>query len=623
MANKKEPYLLNDEDRLGEIEKKTITTYDGNDQESKPDEVSNAIKKAKPENVSYNEDGSISVKESDVNEVEKTEILKFDIKKSSDVKSLQQMLDKGVESRKITIGADGVISVSESVKKRNKIITAESFQRMVNNLNKINLSESEIISILEETQNPIMKKSELIESIKNNLISEANMDDNVRRGFESGENDYRDILGQELTNQLAQESFEEIADNIRRKTGKRNVTMMDVQQLLGTSLLAAAREEYRIGIENLERKAVDMIRKQYNIPVDAVEFDAKIVGLPPQMLVGRDASPQEMTQLSRQAGIKVGKINREGLKTSKGDKQPPEGKTHEELKPQIKRRRLTNAMMHGAARKSQNLHHLDDQLREENPELGRNYANLMAANDANYFLIDDETIRREGESGIHAGNVRVDLSNPEKPKIIAQGMVFPILLHELSKGVVELMSLWSLPEDPEIRKYVLDKTDNLDSETNDIRLGSKIWERFVAQIPVDNQEVISLTWNMLQELPNSDFNSIIEGLIQNRTESQQKVRRLADEALEELRRESSEDAFGGYEDSPGTDDDGDTLTPPEEGEEDDELSRLMGNQDDEEDSGEPNYENMSRRDLEMAIDDALDAGDMDLVRYLGSILNQK
>ena len=628
MANKEkntkeEPYLLNDEEHLGEIEKKTVTTYDDNDQESKPDEVSNAIKRAKPENVSYNEDGTISVKESDVNEVEKTQVFKFDIKKNSDIKSLQQMLDRGVESQKINIGTDGTISISESVKKQSKIITAESFKNMVNNFNKIDLSESDIMSILEETQNPLMKKSELIESIKNNLISEANMNDDVRRGFESGENDYRDILGQELTNQLAQESFDEIADNIRRKTGKRNVTLMDVQTLLGNSLIAAAQEEYRIGIESLERKAVDMIRKQYNIPVDAVEFDAKIVGLPPQMLVGSDMSQQEMDRLSGRAGVKVGKINREGLKMSKGDRQPPEGKTNEELRPQIKRRRLTNAMMHGAARKSQNLHHLDDQLREENPELGRNYANLMAANDANYFLVDDETIKREGESGIHAGNVRIDLSNPEKPKIIAQGMVFPILLHELSKGVVELMSLWSLPEDPEIRKYVLDKTDNLDSETNDIRLGSKIWEKFVAQIPVDNQEVVSLTWSMLQGLPDTEFNSIIEGLIQDRTESQQKVRRMADEALDELQREASEDVLGGFEDSPVEDEDGDTLTPPEEGEEDDELSRLMGDQDDEEDNSEPNYENMSRRDLEMAIDDALDAGDMELVRYLGSILNNK
>ena len=557
------------------------------------------------------------MREGDVNVVEKTQILKFDIKKSSDVKSLKQMLDKGVESQKINIGTDGTISISESVKKQHKIITVESFKKMANNFNKINLSESDIMSILEETQNPIMKKSELIESIKNNLISEANMNDNVRRSFESGENDYQDILGSDLTNQLAQEAFEEIADNIRRKTGKRNVTLQDVQSLLGNSLMEAAKEENRIGIENLERKAVDMIRKQYNIPIDAVEFDAKIVGIPPQMLVGRDMTPQQMEQLSRQAGVKVGKINREGLKMSKGEKEPPQDKTHEELKPAIKRRRLTNAMMHGAARKSQNLHHLDDQLREENPELGRNYANLMAANDANYFLIDDETIRREGESGIHAGNVKLDLSNPEKPKIIAQGMVFPILLHELSKGVVELMSLWGLSEDPEERKYVLDKTDNLASETNDIRLGTKIWEKFVAQIPVNNQEVISLTWNMLQELPDNEYNQIIEGLISGSGDAQNKVRRIAEEALEELQREDSEDAFGGYDDSPEEEDEGDTLTPPEEDE------PTIGLEPDEEEDESVDYERMSKRDLEIAIDDALDAGDMELVRYIGSILNKK
>jgi len=578
MANKEktkeEPYLLNDDQNIDEVETSTVnvTSYDTTKDEDM-EQLTNDIKK-----IPSNNSDSVSYDD-----------------KENKVK----------------------------IKTESKIIKKNDVINILKNHNKINLSESDIMSILEETQNPIMKKSELIESIKNNLISEANMNDNVRRSFESGENDYQDILGSDLTNQLAQEAFEEIADNIRRKTGKRNVTLQDVQSLLGNSLMAAAQEEYRIGTENLERKAVNMIRKQYNIPIDAVEFDAKIVGLPPQMLAGQDMTPQQMEQLSRQAGIKVGKINREGLKMSKGEKEPPQDKTHEELKPAIKRRRLTNAMMHGAARKSQNLHHLDDQLREENPELGRNYANLMAANDANYFLIDDETIRREGESGIHAGNVKLDLSNPEKPKIIAQGMVFPILLHELSKGVVELMSLWGLSEDPEERKYVLDKTDNLASETNDIRLGTKIWEKFVAQIPVNNQEVISLTWNMLQELPDNEYNQIIEGLISGSGDAQNKVRRIAEEALEELQREASEDVFGGYDDSPEDEDEGDTLTPPEEGEEeDDELSRLIKG-DEPEGEDEIDYERMSKRDLEIAIDDALDSGDMDLVRYLGSLLNKK
>jgi hypothetical protein len=551
-------------------------------------------------------------------ETKNVQVSTYDTKKGDDM----EQLSKDIKN----LGSDKSKSVTyddkESkimVKKESKIFKKGKIVEAIKNRGKIKLSQSNIIDILKKTQNPVMKKSELVESIKNKIIFEANMNDNVRRGFESGDNDYRDILGQELTNRLAQESFEEIADNIRRKTGKRNVTLTDVQQLLGSSLMAAAKEEYRIGIEGLERKAVDMIRKKYNIPIDAVEFDAKIVGLPPQMIVGRDMTPQEMERTSRQVGVKLGKINRGNLKMGKGDKQPPEGKTAEELKPQIKRRRLTNAMIHGSARKSQNLHHMDDQIREENPELSRNYANLMAANDANYFLVDDETIKREGESGIHAGNTRLDLSNPNKPKVIAEGMVFPILLHELSKGVVELMSLWGLSPDPEVRKYVLDKTDNLESETNDIRLGAKIWEKFVAQIPVDNQEVISLTWNMLQQLPDDEFNTIIEGLIQNRTSDEQKVRRMAEEALDELRSEESDDVFGAYDDSnnDNKDDDGDTLTPPEEDE------PTIGLEPDEEEDESVDYENMSKIDLESAIDDALDSGDMDLVRYIGSILNKK
>ena len=626
MSNKekntnKEPYLLQDEKNLEEFTKGVVYNFDRGDQENKPEDVSKAIQKAKPDDVDYNEDGSITVKEEgDLAEgPDVIKILKYNLNDGSDVKDLQKRLDKrGLEPGRATLGTDGTLSLEESLKNNNKIITTESFKKLVNNFNKINLSESDIINILEETQNPTMTKSELLETINNNLISEANMNDNVRQKFESGDNDYNDILGQELTNQLAQEAFQEIADDIRRKTGKRDVTIDDVQRLLGGSLMEAAKEEFRVGTESLERKAVEMIRKQYKIPKGAVEFDAKIVGIPPQMLVGRDISPEEMEQLSNQAGVKVGKINRQGLKMTKGDKPPPQGKTNDELKPQIKRRRLTNSMIHGAARKSQNLHHMDDQLRQENPELGRNYSNVMSANDANYFLLDDETIKREGESGIHAGNTRVDLSNPKKPKIIAEGMIFPILLHELSKGVAELMSLWGMSKlSSEEKKYIYDKTDNLSSETNDIRLGAKIWERFVEQIPVNNQEAISLTFNMLQELSDSEFNSVIEGLIRRDSDAQNKIRRMAEEALSELQREASDDAFGGYDDSPEQEDEGETLTPPEE-----ESQEVTPSPETEEPS-EPEYERMSKRDLEIEIDSALDAGDMDLVRHLGSILNSK
>ena len=59
--------------------------------------------------------------------------------------------------------------------------------------------------------------------------------------------------------------------------------------------------------------------------------------------------------------------------------------------------------------------------------------------------------------------------------------------------------------------------------------------------------------------------------------------------------------------------------PEEEEEEDDLLKSLLAKNEPEEVS----YEDMSKRELEMEIDKALDAGDMELVRHLGSILNSK
>lgn len=54
------------------------------------------------------------ITEDDIREVEKTQVMQFDLKNSGDIKALQQMLDKGVDSKKITVGTDGTVQISES-----------------------------------------------------------------------------------------------------------------------------------------------------------------------------------------------------------------------------------------------------------------------------------------------------------------------------------------------------------------------------------------------------------------------------------------------------------------------------------------------------------------------------
>ena len=466
------------------------------------------------------------------------------------------------------------------------IVTAEQFINMVRDYDKLNLSESEIISIIKDNQNPRMTKKDLVEEIKNQILSEADMNDNVRRKFESGENDFSEHLDPDTVRRISQEVFGDVQRNVREKTGRDRVGMQDVQMLLGASLMEAIQKEQRIGIDRLEALAVRMIREQFNVPEDAVDFDAQITGLP---------------QLG---GTEIRKGN---IQYEKGNKRPPQDKNEEELKPEVTRRRLTNAMMHGAARKSQNLHHVADEIRERDPSLSRDYGNIMAANDYMYWGMSDDDIREQGRSGVHAGNVRVELSG-EKPKIIAQGIVFPILLHELAKGVMELMSLWSLPKDKNVRDYVTDKTDHLDAETNDIRLGQYIWSKFVEQIPVDNQEVISLTFNKLQLLTTNEFNSVMSGLANDSEEAKSTVRELANEAIEEIRQEEYEEAIGQYSDDDPSDD------------EDDVLDQEPPTDEPVEDEGEVDYSTWSKSELESAIDDALDAGDFDLVSTLSQYL---
>jgi hypothetical protein len=218
----------------------------------------------------------------------------------------------------------------------------------------------------------------------------------------------------------------------------------------------------------------------------------------------------------------------------------------------------------------------------------------------------------------------VDLSGA-KPKIIAQGMTFPFLLHELTKGVLELMSLHGLDADKETRDYVLDKTDNLESEPWDIRLGPKIWENFLEALDVDDLPYKSQIFNRVSTLPPTEFNSLVQGLLNNSEESKGIVREIADEVRQEQNKYDVDDALNQYSDPNG----GETPEGPENPEDEDEdelLKGLLGgknepNPEDEDEGEDP--ENWSEDELTDAIDQALDAGDMDAVRGLTDILNRK
>jgi hypothetical protein len=453
------------------------------------------------------------------------------------------------------------------------------------------LGEEEIDDIVRENQNPVMTKIELIHEMRNQIINE---DNKYEDELESGDNDYSRNLDPDAVRDMGRDIYNNIRSAAQEKFGttpNMGSASMAMAQSLSNILMFEQNKK-----QELTELAVKLIREKYpQLTEDVVDIDAQITGHP--QMGGRP-------------------IQKDNLQMTRGTSPAPEGKSEEELKPEVTKRRIINGMTHGAARKGQNLYHLaSDELSRISPNATRDYSKLMASNDFLYWAMDRDTINQQSQSGEHAGNVKVTL-DPEtrKPKIVAQGMTFPFLLHELTKGVMELMSLHGTSEDDDVRKYVEDKTDTMEAEPDDIRLGVGIWEKVSRFIDVEDGEHEALFYHKLVTLPAEHFNELIKGLLRNDQDSISEIQSIADEASEDLRNERYEDATGGYEeDEEETSDYGDEDT---EGDYTDPLLNDLLGGSSEETGGEPDYENMSKRELQDLMDDALDNGDFELVDKL-------
>lgn len=465
------------------------------------------------------------------------------------------------------------------------------------------LTKEEILNMVESHEPARMTKRELIESINNRLFLNEGMNDDLRRKIERGEHDYSEHINPETVKRMADDIVRAAKENIESRGGVANLE--GAQNIMAQGLMGALRKEVRHK-EELQDLAIKLVSEEYNIPEGAVDFEAEITGHP-------------------QMGGK--EIRKTGLQMKKGEKnkRPPQGKSAEELKPKVTKRRLMNAMIHGAARKGQNLFHTaSDELRRIDPTLAQDYSKLMAGNDFMYWALDDATIEQEGQSGTHAGQVRVyPHGNPpregSKPKIEAQGMTFPLLLHELTKGVLELISQWGRESDKETREYVEDQTDNLESETMDIRLGVKVWDKLLEVMDVDALPYKAQIFTELSSRSENEFNFIVQGLLDDNQEAIEEMKDIVYEVIRQNNEEEVEQAMQQFRE-PESEDTETPETPEGPEEEDDLLKKLLGKGEDEEVDDPRNW---SKRQLENARDEALDNEDYKAVAFYQTILDEK
>ena len=117
------------------------------------------------------------------------------------------------------------------------------------------------------------------------------------------------------------------------------------------------------------------------------------------------------------------------------------------------------------------------------------YGVMMTANDMLYWQVPASMMLPGGGPGGGdapvGGREEVDMET-DPPTIKATAISFPILLHELIKGIKEYLGAYSMDDlSPDQADKVVELEDTLDKEIWDLRLGPAIWDRFRASYPED------------------------------------------------------------------------------------------------------------------------------------------
>ena len=214
----------------------------------------------------------------------------------------------------------------------------------------------------------------------------------------------------------------------------------------------------------------------------------------------------------------------------------------ESIKDEVYKRRLIDAISMGAGMKiSSNIKDYMKEIYEINPALINLYRKILALND--YLLFTKEDIGMTEEDKHQFGTVEVVLGQVEEsPKILAQGVIFPILLSEAVRGLMELFASHGLPQEFEKAQSVLSKSDYLKAEPWDMRIGPALWEivsdSFGNSVKTD---LIPYLYKRISQLPVKKFNFFMREVLAKTRKGKRMMAKIAEKA-------QYEKEYSGFED---------------------------------------------------------------------------
>jgi hypothetical protein len=282
--------------------------------------------------------------------------------------------------------------------------------------------------------------------------------------------------------------------------------------------------------EELEALAVKLVKDEMGIPEGAMQFDAQLVMQPMGAAEGMKTeaempSEEEVEEL-------MGDMENFNLERAK--------------------RRMINSLIQGAAFKGGHMYNLvRREINDMNPQLMNLYAVTQALMEHAYWIFPD----MEGMAGGGGGQMGQSEFDPETdpPTVKARAVTFPLLVHELVKGVYEVFGTHGLPDDPRQAEMVLNAEDSLPSEIWDSRLGPIFWEKFVATYPMelfddDMKHIQHYLFMRFSSLSAEEFMRVAKMILSGDPKGQQFIQRMVDDIVRELKEQEYKDAMGDEDD---------------------------------------------------------------------------
>ena len=150
------------------------------------------------------------------------------------------------------------------------------------------------------------------------------------------------------------------------------------------------------------------------------------------------------------------------------------------------------------------------------------------------------------------GQSEVD-EETDPPTVKAKAVTFPLLVHELVKGVYEIFGTHGLPDDPRQQEMILNAEDTLPAEIWDSRLGPIFWEKFMATYPMelfdeDKKHIQHYLFMRFSSLDAKEFFRVANLILAGDPKGNKYIQDMVDDIVRELKKEEYRQALPNEDD---------------------------------------------------------------------------